>query len=98
GVITSPNYPNNYPNKLDCKFSIEAPDGATITITFQEFSIEAESDCSFDRLEFIDPLSDNTKLYCGSTLPPPVISKGNKVSFLFSTDSNVNNGNFKITY
>lgn len=51
GVITSPGYPGNYDNNLSCYFSIKAPPGVSIEITFLEFLLEPQSDCLFDRLE-----------------------------------------------
>ena len=39
-AITSPNYPNNYPNDVDITFIIYSPEGTFIEILFLDFAIE----------------------------------------------------------
>ena len=39
GVITSPNYPNVYPNNRDCNWTISVPAGQQIAINFTDFHI-----------------------------------------------------------
>lgn len=42
GHITSPNYPQNYPQNIDCIWVITAPSGEAIQIDFEdEFYIES---------------------------------------------------------
>jgi len=43
-AIATPNYPMNYDNNLDCFWTIRAPQGQFIQITFENFSTEAFSD------------------------------------------------------
>jgi len=53
GVITSPNYPDLYPNKLKCGYTITSPNSpidGSITITFDAFDIEFHQNCSYDFL------------------------------------------------
>ena len=45
GVISSPGYPSNYPNNLQCLYEISAPPDATITLTFSAFDIQPASPC-----------------------------------------------------
>ena len=42
GLITSPNFPNNYDNNLDLTWLIQLPLGQTIEITFLSFFIAYE--------------------------------------------------------
>lgn len=51
GVITSPKYPSNYPNRADCVYLIQQPEGLRITLTFQDFQLQEGSNCVFDYLE-----------------------------------------------
>ena len=40
GEITSPSYPYNYPSNAYCKYILEQPEGATITLEFVDMNIE----------------------------------------------------------
>ena len=40
GEFTSPSYPYNYPSSAYCKYLIEQPEGATITLEFTDMAIE----------------------------------------------------------
>ena len=42
GEIKSPNYPDNYPDDVDCAWHIAAGVGETIAITFNAFDLEEE--------------------------------------------------------
>ena len=47
GRITSPDYPNNYPNNVDsCVTTIYANEDQLIQLNFEEFSLESQSSCS----------------------------------------------------
>ena len=37
--FTSPNYPNNYDNYLDCSWTISAPNGHIVSIIFHAFDV-----------------------------------------------------------
>lgn len=53
-VINSPGWPKYYPANADCSVTIVAPDEHKIAIIFDSFAVEAEPNCSFDRLEIYD--------------------------------------------
>ena len=40
GVITSPNYPFDYPVKRDINYTIETYQGSVIEVTFEAFDLE----------------------------------------------------------
>ena len=48
GVITSPRYPDLYPNDLKCGYNISSPTSNTITIIFDVLDIEFHQSCAFD--------------------------------------------------
>ena len=55
GVITSPNYPENYPDNLNMKqYVIKVAQGKKVELTIEDLAIEACEDCSCDRLEIYD--------------------------------------------
>jgi len=48
--ITSPYYPDNYEDRLTCHYYIHNPLNSYVTITFQTFDVEYDSDCDYDYL------------------------------------------------
>ena len=82
GILTSPSYPNNYPDNADCVYTISQPTGTVIVLTFQSMNIEYESTCDFDYLEIRDGNSGDSPLLgklCGSDIPAPIQSSHNHV-------------------
>ena len=48
GVITSPNYPGQYPHRRICVWKIRVAEGRRVTLTFDEFDLEAHPRCVYD--------------------------------------------------
>ncbi|XP_058980023.1 cubilin homolog [Musca domestica] len=51
GVITSPNYPNSYPEEADCEWTIEVSEHHTIILTMEEMELENFYGCEMDYVE-----------------------------------------------
>ena len=51
GLITSPNYPNNYPHNRECVWTITANNGNQILLNITDFRLETHANCAFDFLE-----------------------------------------------
>ena len=53
GVIESPNFPNQYPHDRDCTWTIKAPLGNAINISFSHFEVEdpLSGGCEYDFVE-----------------------------------------------
>lgn len=51
GVITSPNYPNDYPHGRDCEYTITVETGHQIHLNITDFSLEHHHTCNYDYLE-----------------------------------------------
>ena len=82
GVLTSPNYPGNYPDDADCTFLISGPDDSYISFTITNMDIEDDDDCSFDVLKIGDGDSSGSNLideYCGRSTHGPIVSTGNSI-------------------
>ena len=100
GVVTSPDYPSNYPDSLEKTMGIEVDQGMILSLEFTAFDIESNSDCDYDHLTITDGNGATLmEKSCGSagnlviggektnsTLPPNVWSWSNKVNFVFVTD------------
>lgn len=55
GVITSPDYPTEYPDNLACQWNITVPDIFRVKIKFEDFQLEVDPQC-FDRVAVSDGL------------------------------------------
>ena len=87
GNVTSPNYPDNYPNGLERTETIQVEQGLILSLQFNAFNIQSHSTCRYDHLTITD--GDGTTLMeksCGSTIPADIRSTSNIVKLVFSTD------------
>ncbi|NWR93455.1 CSMD3 protein, partial [Furnarius figulus] len=83
GIISSPNFPNEYHNNADCTWTIVAEPGDTISLIFTDFQMEEK----YDYLE-VEGSEPPTIGLSGMNIPPPVISNKNWLRLHFVTDSN----------
>ena len=88
GVLTSRNFPDNYPNDVARTHIIKVQDGTSVSFEFTAFDIEWHETCKNDHLTIRD--GDGTTLMekrCGSSLPAnTIISRSNIVELYFKTD------------
>ncbi|XP_075421849.1 embryonic protein UVS.2-like isoform X2 [Ascaphus truei] len=100
GVITSPNYPDNYPSKSYCHWNITT--SSRITITFTDFDVESISGCLWDYVRVIsEPFRNDSSLipnYCGTLLPPSFTSYGRSMQVVFVSDRSVERRGFRLVY
>ena len=86
-MVTSPNYPGNYPSKLEKTETIQVEKGLVLSLQFTAFDIErCGSTCDCDHLTITD--GDGTILMeksCGNSLPADIRSRSNVVKLVFST-------------
>ncbi|XP_060104406.1 cubilin [Heteronotia binoei] len=96
GVVSSPNYPNHYPNRMMCIYRISVRNNKQIALHFTNFSLESAR-CSRDYVEIRDGGYETSPLvgkYCGDTLPPMTISHSNKLWIKFVSDVYVTSTGF----
>ncbi|EEC11904.1 cubilin, putative [Ixodes scapularis] len=101
GRFTSPSYPSPYENGLLCEWEIRAAPEERLQITFDSFTLEQHSACRWDALEVYDGRDDNAPLlgrFCGSALPPAVLSHGSVLYVRFRTDQSTQLQGFSASY
>eukprot|EP00058_Branchiostoma_floridae_P001389 XP_002586877.1 hypothetical protein BRAFLDRAFT_129825 [Branchiostoma floridae] len=99
GVLTSPNYPNNYDHDMDCSWTIPAR-GGTVSLQFQDFVLEGGAttfgSCTFDYVEVFAG-DRNLGSWCGSYGPTNITSNQDVTIHMF-TDGSIADRGFKLKY
>ena len=98
-MVTSPNYPNDYPNELQKTNRIEVEEGLIVEMHFTAFDVEFDSTCDYDHVTIKS--GDGTTLMektCGSSLPAAVTSTSNIVEIYFHTDSDYSRSGWRLTW
>ncbi|KAK2817229.1 hypothetical protein Q5P01_025420 [Channa striata] len=101
GTLSSPNWPDKYPSRKECTWDITAKPGHRVKISFSEFEIEQHQECAYDHLEAFDGDSDTAAILgrlCGSKIPEPLVSTGNKMYLRFISDASVQRKGFQATH
>ncbi|XP_032959026.1 adhesion G-protein coupled receptor G6 isoform X2 [Rhinolophus ferrumequinum] len=97
GIFTSPCYPNDYPNSQACMWTLRAPTGYIIQITFNDFDIEEAPNCIYDSLS-LDNGESQTK-FCGATAKGLSFnSSANEMHVSFSSDFSIQKKGFNASY
>ncbi|EPQ15412.1 CUB domain-containing protein 2 [Myotis brandtii] len=99
GVLTSPEYPNNYPNNAECRWVIRAAGPATVKLVFVDFQVEGSADCTYDYVAVLGvPGPTRGHHYCGRARPPTLVSRGHELQVVFKSDFNIGGRGFKAYY
>uniref|UniRef100_A0A8C0HJ79 CUB domain containing protein 2 n=1 Tax=Buteo japonicus TaxID=224669 RepID=A0A8C0HJ79_9AVES len=105
GNLSSPRYPNFYPNNLKCQWSIRLPPGYRIKVFFLDMELEGRSSltggCDYDHLAAFDGGTENGSLlgrWCGRESLAPVTSRSNQLLLVLHTDRNTAKRGFSIAY
>lgn len=98
GVITSPNYPQEYPPDLNCLYLVRIHSAETIRVTITDFYTESAKDVldfgTSPSLERLESWEGNLT----SSLPIVVEVSSNLLWFQFSSDKNNNFKGFRLEY
>lgn len=91
----------NYDNKEDCDWIIQAAQGESVHLTFLTFELEDEHDCGYDYVEVFSGYSDSGPSYgkfCGNTIPQEIVSINDALLVRFRTDDTINTKGFSAAY
>ena len=91
-LLTSPNYPSNYPPSANCFWTLKRPSSSyRVRLTFHLFSLEASSSCRDDYVEIRDGDTFSTSTFigkfCDTGIPPMIVSKYTYLFVKFISDS-----------
>ncbi|XP_019383844.1 PREDICTED: CUB domain-containing protein 2 [Gavialis gangeticus] len=98
GVITSPDYPENYPNNAECHWIIQTAPNSVVKLVFIDLQMENNVECNFDYVAIFDgPTLGDAHLsrYCGNMKPPDIISSTHELLVVFKSDFNIGGRGFK---
>ncbi len=96
GNFSSPNYPENYPNGIECTTRITVKPGLSISLSFERFKLNTNRFTTdyvkiFDGSSFVDT-------HYGFIFPPQFTSKSNSIVVKFKTDSSGTDSGYLATY
>ncbi|XP_060076821.1 uncharacterized protein LOC132556426 [Ylistrum balloti] len=97
--LTSPSFPAKYPLSKQCNWTINAPESATLELTFLMIDIEVSADCQYDRLIIYLPGGKELSI-CkrGVWVPETHTIAHNQVHLDFSGDDSDSFAGFVLTY
>jgi len=97
GTITSPDYPSNYANNLDCTINIQVAAGSKILLHFTYFTTEIGNDF----IVVYDGPSTSSFIvlqHSGSTIPADLTSSSNQMTLRFITNAVIQQRGWSATY
>ncbi|XP_036301063.2 CUB domain-containing protein 2 [Pipistrellus kuhlii] len=96
GVLTSPGYPDHYPNDAECRWVIRAAGPATVKLVFADFQVEGSAECAYDYVAVLGaPGPARGHRFCGGARPPALVSRGFELQVVFKSDFNIGGRGFK---
>ncbi|XP_039189271.1 ovochymase-1 isoform X3 [Crotalus tigris] len=99
--IVSPNYPDIYPNLLNCTWTIYSASGSKLKTVIRDVIIEDAKDCIWDSLSFYDGPDQHSQLLgtlCGHKRNLQLYSSSSYLTVHFRTDGSVGAKGFKINF
>ncbi|KAG6939667.1 ovochymase 1 [Chelydra serpentina] len=99
--ITSPNYPNTYPNMLNCTWTVYSTSGNRLKAVIRDLVTEDARDCIWDSLNIYDGPNHSSGLLaslCGQKKSLRLLSSSSYLTLHFKTDRSVGNRGFKILF
>ncbi|KAK4302262.1 hypothetical protein Pmani_025638 [Petrolisthes manimaculis] len=89
GSLTSPNFPDPYPARRQCRVDLKAPRGFRVRLSFTHFHLYhplnlSNNNCdSMDSVRIQELNGSVLGVYCGPGIPPPIMSSGEHLTLIF---------------
>ncbi|XP_078342712.1 tolloid-like protein 2 [Oculina patagonica] len=101
-TLTSPNYPNNYPNNMDCKYSLHLRPGMAVYMNFHDFEVDYDSSeqryCVYDYFMVSNDRGNEFGEYCGSKSGTEIFVPGTYDQLTFYSDFTIQERGFNISF
>ncbi|XP_033096152.1 mannan-binding lectin serine protease 1-like [Anneissia japonica] len=99
GVISSPDYPLQYPRQLQCDWTISVEAGYVINLNFTDFDVEEHPDviCPYDYLKIESDGNIDGPL-CGTEKPRDITTRGHVAKISFHSDGLRGGRGFEVVY
>ncbi|KAJ8980749.1 hypothetical protein NQ317_013754 [Molorchus minor] len=91
----------NYNNNVDCDWTVEAPIGYNVKLSFLTFDVEDEKDCAYDYVEIFNGMDSSGPSYgkfCGNKKPFDIISTHQALLIRFKSDGTIVTKGFSLVY
>ena len=82
GHLTSPAYPNLFPNRDSCVYKILQPNDTYIKLKILQFNLTFDTTCNDDYLEIRDGITAESPLigkFCGTDISTTIVSSQNNI-------------------
>ncbi|CAG9559561.1 unnamed protein product [Danaus chrysippus] len=92
---------DSYESRANCDWSIVAPLGQFVRLTFLTFELEPEANCGYDFVQVFGGLEGSAGDYgsfCGSKMPPQIVSTTEALLLRFRTDDSIVFKGFSASY
>ncbi|CAG9795395.1 unnamed protein product [Diatraea saccharalis] len=92
---------DSYESRADCDWSIVAPLGQFVRLTFLTFELEPETNCGYDYVQVFGGLEGSAGDYgtfCGTKMPPEIVSTTEALLVRFRTDDSIVFKGFSASY
>ncbi|XP_053603288.1 tolloid-like protein 1 [Plodia interpunctella] len=92
---------DSYESRADCDWSIVAPPGQFVKLTFLTFELEPEANCGYDYVQVFGGLDGSGGDYgasCGTKMPSEIISTSEALLVRFRTDDSIVFKGFSASY
>ncbi|KAM9311465.1 ovochymase-1 [Gastrophryne carolinensis] len=100
GKIYTLNYPALYPANMTCNWVIEAPKGKIIQLLFEDFAVEFQEKCLYDRVSIYSDQAQTQPIttLCGFSATEPIYSPRNIMIIVFKSDGENQYSGFKARF
>ncbi|XP_068631046.1 tolloid-like protein 1 [Battus philenor] len=92
---------DSYESRANCDWSIVAPIGHFVKLTFLTFELEPEANCGYDYVQVFGGLEGSAGDYgsfCGTKTPPEIVSTTEALLVKFRTDDSIVFKGFSASY
>ncbi|CAK1545983.1 unnamed protein product [Leptosia nina] len=92
---------DSYESLANCDWSIVAPMGQFVRLTFLTFELEPEANCGYDFVQILGGLEGSVGPYgnyCGTKMPPEIVSTTEALLVRFRTDDSIVFKGFSASY